>query len=151
MKRKWIFMKIVKVLFFVCIGIFLFGLITMSLWNCLIPALFHGPVVTYWQAVGLLILGKILFGGFGGRRGGPWGRGQGHGGPWGRWHEMSPEERTKYKEEWKKWKDKWDTMSLEEKRQAKMQFKGNCGPWGNWNRPGFDFDQTKDEQNTQTA
>src|ERR1700727_3149235 len=110
MKRKWIFMRIVKVLFFVGIGIFLFGFITMSLWNCLIPALFHGPVVTYWQAIGLMILGKILFGGFGPhRRGGPWARGgqaNQWGGPWGRWHEMTLEERTKYKEEWKKWKDK---------------------------------------------
>ena len=30
--------------------------VVMSLWNALIPALFHGPLVTFWQAVGLLVL-----------------------------------------------------------------------------------------------
>jgi len=32
----------------------------MALWNCLIPALFHGPVLTYWQTAGLFLLSKIL-------------------------------------------------------------------------------------------
>jgi len=45
------------------IGLFILG--TMHLWNCLIPVLFHGPIVTYWQTAGLLILSKILFSGFG--------------------------------------------------------------------------------------
>ena len=49
---------------------FLLGFVVMSLWNWLVPALFHGPVVTYWQAMGLLILCKILFGSFRGHRGG---------------------------------------------------------------------------------
>lgn len=43
----------------------LFGFITMWLWNALIPQIFGLTVITYWQAVGLLILFKILFGGFG--------------------------------------------------------------------------------------
>jgi hypothetical protein len=37
--------------------------ITMSLWNWLIPVLFHGPVITFWQTAGLFILAKILFAG----------------------------------------------------------------------------------------
>jgi len=45
------------------IGLFVF--ITMLLWNGLIPLLFHGPVVTYWQTAGLIILSKIIFSGFG--------------------------------------------------------------------------------------
>ncbi len=34
--------------------------ITMSLWNWLIPMLFHGPVITFWQTTGLFLLSKIL-------------------------------------------------------------------------------------------
>ena len=52
----------------------LFVLITMLLWNGLIPLLFHGPVVTYWQTAGLIILSKIIFSGFGHGGGGPGGR-----------------------------------------------------------------------------
>ncbi|MBD81015.1 MAG: hypothetical protein CL840_19005 [Crocinitomicaceae bacterium] len=46
----------------------LFGYILMSLWNWLMPMLFGLPVISYWQAVGLFILAKILFG-FGGGSG----------------------------------------------------------------------------------
>lgn len=53
------------------IGFFiLFGYIVMWLWNGLVPEIFNLPEVTYWQAVGLLILFKIFFGGFGGGGGG---------------------------------------------------------------------------------
>ncbi len=45
---------------------FVFGFFVMELWNWLIPTLFGGPVVTFWQAIGILILSKILFGGLGG-------------------------------------------------------------------------------------
>jgi hypothetical protein len=34
--------------------------VTMSLWNWLIPMLFHGPVLTFWQTAGLFLLSKIL-------------------------------------------------------------------------------------------
>lgn len=44
----------------------LFGFIMMWLWNALMPDIFGLPVITYWQGVGLLILAKIMFGGFGG-------------------------------------------------------------------------------------
>jgi hypothetical protein len=44
------------------------GLITMYLWNWLVPDLFNGPEITYWKALGLLVLTKILFWGFGGKR-----------------------------------------------------------------------------------
>ena len=32
------------------------SVIVMLLWNALIPAIFSGPVITYWQAAGLLLL-----------------------------------------------------------------------------------------------
>ena len=48
----------------------LMGFVIMWLWNWLMPELFGLPTVTYWQAVGLCALSKILFGGFGGGGGG---------------------------------------------------------------------------------
>ena len=44
----------------------LFGYIIMWLWNWLMPDIFGLTTITYWQAVGLFILAKIIFGGFGG-------------------------------------------------------------------------------------
>ncbi len=43
----------------------LFGYVFMWLWNALMPELFDLPELTYWQGVGLFILAKIIFGGFG--------------------------------------------------------------------------------------
>lgn len=34
--------------------------LTMTLWNWLIPDLFNGPEIGYWQTAGLFILSKIL-------------------------------------------------------------------------------------------
>ncbi len=50
---------------FVALAIF----ITMSLWNWLIPDLFNGPEIGYWQTAGLFILAKILFAGISPGRG----------------------------------------------------------------------------------
>jgi hypothetical protein len=36
----------------------------MSLWNCLLPEILGVKSITFWQAMGILILSKILFGGF---------------------------------------------------------------------------------------
>ncbi len=44
---------------FVALAIF----VTMSLWNWLVPDLFNGPVIGYWQTAGLFLLAKILFAG----------------------------------------------------------------------------------------
>ncbi|HVO98022.1 MAG TPA: hypothetical protein VMT15_08140 [Bryobacteraceae bacterium] len=44
-----------------------FVFLVMSLWNWLIPALFGGKLITYWQALGLLVLSRILVGGLGGQ------------------------------------------------------------------------------------
>ncbi|RAJ73888.1 hypothetical protein CLV59_1117 [Chitinophaga dinghuensis] len=69
-----------KIFLMICCGIAFIAavtLLTMILWNWLIPEIFHGPSITYWQAFGLLLLGKLLFGwhnngkGFKGR-GGDW-------------------------------------------------------------------------------
>ena len=44
----------------------LFGFVIMWLWNSLMPELFGLTTLTYWQAVGIFILFKILLGGIGG-------------------------------------------------------------------------------------
>ena len=58
--------KVVVVLGFVILGIIavtalaiVFGLVVQWLWNALMPVIFNLPEVTYWQAVGLVVLGHI--------------------------------------------------------------------------------------------
>jgi sterol desaturase/sphingolipid hydroxylase (fatty acid hydroxylase superfamily) len=59
-------MKSLRILKYVGFGIlgiafvFLAIFLTMSLWNWLIPTLFNGPVLTFWQTAGLFLLSKIL-------------------------------------------------------------------------------------------
>ena len=52
----------------VILALAVFGFVVMSLWNWLTPALFGWKLISFWQAVGLVILTRILFGGFRGRR-----------------------------------------------------------------------------------
>ena len=57
----------------VCLAVLfalLFGWLVMLLWNWLMPALFGIKAVTYWQAFGITVLAKILFGGIHGNKGG---------------------------------------------------------------------------------
>jgi hypothetical protein len=77
-------------------GVFIFGNIVMLLWNALLPVLFHFPLISFWQALGLLLLSKILFGGF---RGGHRFQGR-RDGLRQAWKNMPPEEREKFKHEW---------------------------------------------------
>jgi hypothetical protein len=94
MKGKWI-LRGLKFVLFAVLFIAVFGFVVMSLWNWLMPALFGWKLVSFWQAVGLVILSKILFGGFHGRpgRGLHWRRRMME-----RWEEMTPEERAKFRE-----------------------------------------------------
>ena len=59
---------------------FLFGAVVMWLWNWLMPVLFHLGVITYWQAVGLAILSRLLFGSL--HHGGPHKHGRHNFGSW---------------------------------------------------------------------
>ena len=54
----------------VAIFVFVFGGIVMLLWNWLLPRLFGFPEITLLQGFGLLVLCRMLFGGFGGGGGG---------------------------------------------------------------------------------
>ncbi|MGH9494847.1 MAG: hypothetical protein ACRD3B_07615 [Candidatus Sulfotelmatobacter sp.] len=67
--------------------------VVMTLWNWLMPALLGLHRIGFWQALGLLLLFKILFGGFRGRRGPHW-----RGRMMERWARMTPEEREKFRE-----------------------------------------------------
>ena len=84
---------IIKFIMVVIIAIPVFGFAVKSLWNWLMPQLFGLHAITIWQAFGLLILCKILFGGF---RGGPGRRMQWRGRMKEKWAQMSPEEREKF-------------------------------------------------------
>ena len=74
-----------------------FGQAVHYLWNWLMPVVFGLHPITYWQALGLLGLSWLLFGGFGwfGRAGGRSGRGKRMKE---RWEGMTPEEREKFRE-----------------------------------------------------
>lgn len=43
---------------------FLFGYFVMLLWNWLMPVLFELTTISFWQAVGIIILTRLIFGGF---------------------------------------------------------------------------------------
>jgi hypothetical protein len=97
--------RVLRVMMFlplVVLFVALFGFVVMSLWNWLMPALFGLKTIGYWQALGLFLLCKILFGGF--RRSGGWG---------GRWrHRM---------------RERWEKMTPEERERFRQGF---CSSWG---------------------
>jgi hypothetical protein len=76
------------------LAVVVFGFVVMSLWNWLVPAIFGLKMIGFWQALGLLVLAKILFGGLRGRggRGGHWRHRMKE-----RWEKMTPEEREKFR------------------------------------------------------
>jgi hypothetical protein len=83
-------------------AIFGFSAIVMLLWNAILPSLLQVGVIGYWQAMGLLVLSKILFGSMG--PGG--GRRRHRCGPPPHLREkfmnMSEEEKAAFKEQWQK-------------------------------------------------
>jgi hypothetical protein len=82
-----------------------FSFVVMWLWNWLMPAVFGLRTVTIWQAVGLLLLCKILFGGFRGA------------------HSHGGFSRRRIIE-------RWERMTPEEREKFRASFAGRCGPWG---------------------
>ncbi len=121
MKRWWILKGLKMMLIFVLIAATMSYLV-MSIWNWLMPSIFGLVTITFWQALGILALAKLLFG-FG--RGG-W-RGSSYGGHWKhRGYEykkqmeeklknMTPEERENFRAEWRK-RCGWQYRSQEENK-----------------------------------
>lgn len=106
MNKKFWFKKVIG--FTVCALAFaaVLGWVVMTLWNHVLVDVLHVSLINFWQALGILLLSKILFGGFKGRFGG------GHKRMWGRemrekWRHMTPEEREKMKEEWRDRCNRW--------------------------------------------
>jgi hypothetical protein len=98
--------KCLKVLLMVLVIATVLSFVVMHLWNWLMPAVFGLHVITFWQALGLIVLGKILFGGFH-RHGGGGGRREWKRHMEERWGRMSPEERDRFKAGMREWKSCW--------------------------------------------
>jgi len=105
------FLKGIKIVLFVAVVGVALGFIVKNLWNVLIPPIFGWHMITFWQAIGLLILSKILFGGFHRHVGG------------GRNH-------------WKnRMKERWESMTPEQREQFKQGMRCNRGPFGRRGEP----------------
>ena len=79
------------------------GWVVMGLWNALVPALFGGPVLRFSQALGLLILSRLLVGGLRGR-----------GGWHGHWRQRM-------------WRERWEQMTPEERATLRDKMMSRCG------------------------
>jgi Ca2+/H+ antiporter, TMEM165/GDT1 family len=86
-------------------GIFIFGGVVMLLWKWLLPAIFGVGTITFWQALGILLLSKILFSGFKG--------GHSH---------------YKYHGDGHYWREKWMHLTSEEREKMKAEWKSRCTP-----------------------
>jgi hypothetical protein len=84
--------------FFVAIFGAVFGFAVRGLWNWLMPLLFGLPMITFWQAWGLMLLSWILLGGFRGLggHGRSWRRERRE--RWAHWRRMTPEQRAAVRE-----------------------------------------------------
>jgi hypothetical protein len=101
MKKKWIILAplaILALLLFIALG----GEVVRQLWNWLLPPLFGWRQITFWQALGLLALCRILFGGFGG-------------------HHRS---RSKFR---RRMDERWGRMTPEERERFRQGVRGRCG------------------------
>ena len=105
MRRKWFFIvpaAIAGIALFIFIG----GELVMHLWNWLTPALFGWRQVTFWQAVGILALCRILVGGHG-----LYGRSRSN-------IRRRMEERMS---------ERWERMTPEERERFRQGMRGRCG------------------------
>lgn len=113
MRRKW-WMFLLAPPAMIAIAA-LFGEVVMHLWNWLLPSLFGWHPIGFWQALGLLVLCRILFGGFGGHGSGRhkmqrrWAE---------RWEQMTPEEREKFRQGRRGWCGGFDAPHREAGEQA---------------------------------
>ena len=103
---------------FVLIAALLLGAIVQWLWNAILPDAAHFNPISYWQAVGLFVLCKILFGSF---------RGPGPHRRHSKWHKF----KGKFgREEAIAWKRKWMNMTDEERIKFRQEM------WNRRRKPG---------------
>jgi hypothetical protein len=98
-------LRILRFSFFIVIGLTVAGYVVMWLWNTVVAPVFGIGVVNFWQALGLLVLGRLLFGNWGGNR-----------------HRYSPYARKKLMMH-----RKWAKMTPEQRHEFKRQWKEYCG------------------------
>lgn len=89
------FARVMTMVLLATMFFFAFGYVAMRLWNWLLPSLFGAHRIGFWQAIGILVLSKLLFGGFHGRQGR---RGRWRGRMMERWGRMTPEERERFRQ-----------------------------------------------------
>jgi len=92
MRKTW-WIRGLKFTLFGVLAIGLVGAAAMLLWNALLPALFGWPSIGFWQALGLLVLSRLLVGGLRGHGGHGYWRGR----MMARWEQMSEEERARFR------------------------------------------------------
>lgn len=99
--KKYFFLGGMRFIAFGLLLLALAGALTMWLWNTILPPVLHVGTLTFWQALGLLILSRLLFGNFKGRH-------QHYGPQRGKayfmrekWAKMTPEEREQFKQQWR--------------------------------------------------
>jgi Ca2+/H+ antiporter, TMEM165/GDT1 family len=103
--KRYRFVRGLKFVLFAALFVTVLGFVLMSLWNWLMPALFGRHLINFWQAVGVLVLSKILFGGF-----------RGHPGRHLYWRRRMME--------------RWEQMTPEEREKFRQGMRGRCGPFG---------------------
>lgn len=109
MKRRFWFGKAVMILVFCTAFVMLFSYIVMRLWNGILPDVLGVKIISFWQAMGILVLSKILFSGFGG------------------FHHKKEQFKNRFRQ---KMLDKWEHMTPEEKQKFKDEWKNRCSGWG---------------------
>jgi hypothetical protein len=108
MKRFWI-ARAARLVVFAALGIALFGLLLMSLWNSLVPGLFGGPAITFGQALGLFVLSRILFLPFR---------------AWGGWRPRGQRREGYFR---KRFEEKLASMTPEERERFRSRYAACCG------------------------
>lgn len=98
-KRWYLFIPLILAAFVA------FGYITMYLWNWLMPLIFHLPEITFWQTIGLLILSRLLLGGFKGRRRHDHDHCKRH--MHKKWENMTPEQREQFRQHMHSYRPTW--------------------------------------------
>ena len=99
MKKAFWLRRVVGFIILAIAGVLLISFIVMNLWNTVLVAAVNVRAINFGQALGIFLLAKILFG----FRGGGW---RGRGSYWNKqmrekWQTMSPEEKEKFKQEWR--------------------------------------------------
>jgi len=107
MRGRWMLrgLRIFAAIIFGTLGI---GFVVMLLWNALVPELFNGPSISFWQGVGLLVLSHILLRG------------------WGRWHYANGWRRDRWR---RRFEEKMAGMTPEEREKFRQEWDSGCG-WG---------------------